>query len=139
MKLTFELMTTSFTHNSAIADGTKDTPYMGSLVDDQNTTFLVRALKTQNADVKTQTKVSKGLARQTHFLLEGCEVPYIDYLQMPLSSIKEQIQEPKRKRKGPRGGVTIPFPMKLYAMLESVEGENLETVVSWMPHGRCCK
>ena len=37
------------------------------------------------------------------------------------------------KRKGPRGGVKVPFPLKLHKMLE----ENLyEDIVSWQPHGR---
>jgi hypothetical protein len=129
-------MTTAFTHNSANVDGAKDSPNVSSLVDDQNNTMLARALKNRNNGTR---KASSGTAVQTRFLLEGCEVPYIDYLQMPLSSIKEHISEPKRKRKGPRGGVTTPFPSKLHAMLEVVEGESRENVVSWMPHGRCCK
>jgi hypothetical protein len=131
-------MTTAFTHNSANFDGSKDTPCVSSIIDDQINTIHARTLKIRNFDSK---KVSSGTNgnQQTHFLLEGCEVPYIDYLQMPLAAIKEHIREPKKKRKGPRGGVTIPFPTKLYAMLEVVEGENLGHVVSWMPHGRCCK
>lgn len=36
-----------------------------------------------------------------------------------------------------RGGVTTPFPLKLHAMLEAVQTEGLEHVVSWQPHGRC--
>ena len=37
------------------------------------------------------------------------------------------------KRKGPRGGVKVPFPLKLHKMLE----ENLyEDIVSWQSHGR---
>lgn len=40
---------------------------------------------------------------------------------------------PCPKRKGPRGGVKVPFPLKLHKMLE----ENLyEDIVSWQPHGR---
>eukprot|EP00580_Thalassiosira_gravida_P016178 CAMPEP_0201657556 /NCGR_PEP_ID=MMETSP0494-20130426/764_1 /ASSEMBLY_ACC=CAM_ASM_000839 /TAXON_ID=420259 /ORGANISM="Thalassiosira gravida, Strain GMp14c1" /LENGTH=470 /DNA_ID=CAMNT_0048134421 /DNA_START=181 /DNA_END=1593 /DNA_ORIENTATION=- len=41
------------------------------------------------------------------------------------------------KRKGPRGGVTIPFPTKLHVMLSRVEDGGLSHVVSWQPHGRC--
>lgn len=41
------------------------------------------------------------------------------------------------KRRGPRGGVVVPFPERLYDMLASVEEEGLEDVVSWQPHGRC--
>jgi hypothetical protein len=35
-----------------------------------------------------------------------------------------------------RGGVTIPFPMKLHAMLDGVLREGLEEWCSWQPHGR---
>eukprot|EP01083_Nonionella_stella_P161984 531271_1 len=41
------------------------------------------------------------------------------------------------KRKGPRGGVTVPFPTKLHIMLSKVEDEGWSTIVSWQPHGRC--
>ncbi|CAJ1953998.1 unnamed protein product [Cylindrotheca closterium] len=36
-----------------------------------------------------------------------------------------------------RGGVITPFPLKLHAMLEAVQNEGLEHIVSWQPHGRC--
>ena len=35
------------------------------------------------------------------------------------------------KRKGPRGGVTVPFPTKLHLMLSKVEEEGLGHIVSW--------
>eukprot|EP00584_Thalassiosira_punctigera_P012993 CAMPEP_0172557068 /NCGR_PEP_ID=MMETSP1067-20121228/71231_1 /TAXON_ID=265564 ORGANISM="Thalassiosira punctigera, Strain Tpunct2005C2" /NCGR_SAMPLE_ID=MMETSP1067 /ASSEMBLY_ACC=CAM_ASM_000444 /LENGTH=467 /DNA_ID=CAMNT_0013346057 /DNA_START=398 /DNA_END=1801 /DNA_ORIENTATION=+ len=41
------------------------------------------------------------------------------------------------KRKGPRGGVTVPFPTKLHVMLSKVDDNGLSHVVSWQPHGRC--
>lgn len=40
----------------------------------------------------------------------------------------------KKPRKGPRGGVTTPFPVKLHMLLEE---DNHENVISWQPHGRC--
>jgi len=40
----------------------------------------------------------------------------------------------KKQRRGPRGGVTTPFPVKLHAVLE----DNMhDEVISWQPHGRC--
>lgn len=35
-----------------------------------------------------------------------------------------------------KGGVTVPFPWKLHDMLDAVEKEGLEHIVSWQPHGR---
>lgn len=40
----------------------------------------------------------------------------------------------KSSRKGPRGGVTIPFPEKLHDVLNH---EEYADVISWQPHGRC--
>jgi hypothetical protein len=37
----------------------------------------------------------------------------------------------------PRGGVTTPFPLKLHEMLEAIQQDGLEDVISWQPHGRC--
>jgi hypothetical protein len=38
-----------------------------------------------------------------------------------------------------KGGVTIPFPMKLHDMLDHIElmEPELAAVISWQPHGRC--
>jgi hypothetical protein len=36
-----------------------------------------------------------------------------------------------------RGGVTIPFPIKLHIMLGQIEQDGYGDVISWQPHGRC--
>ncbi len=43
-------------------------------------------------------------------------------------------ESPKKVRRGPRGGVATPFPVKLHQLLE--EGKYPD-VISWQPHGRC--
>ena len=45
--------------------------------------------------------------------------------------------EKRRKSKGLRGGVTVPFPEKLHKMLSNIEEDGHGHVVSWQPHGRC--
>ena len=42
----------------------------------------------------------------------------------------------KGGKKGPRGGVYDPFPIKLHRMLDEVTAAGLESVVSWLEHGR---
>jgi len=54
------------------------------------------------SNVAPPTDLSSG---QTPLSVEGCDGPYIDYLDVPLSFISQQLKAPKRKRKGPRGGV----------------------------------
>lgn len=36
-----------------------------------------------------------------------------------------------------KGGVSIPFPVKLHSVLDQVEADGLAHVISWQPHGRC--
>lgn len=46
----------------------------------------------------------------------------------------ESPEKSKKPRRGPRGGVTTPFPVKLFNLLQ----KNMhEDVISWQPHGRC--
>lgn len=45
------------------------------------------------------------------------------------------INDANRKRK-PKGGVTVPFPIKLHEMLDEIEKDGLASVISWQPHGR---
>ncbi len=35
-----------------------------------------------------------------------------------------------------KGGVAVPFPLKLHELLEKVEEEGHQQIVSWQPHGR---
>ena len=56
---------------------------------------------------------------------------YTDHLHDPLVCSSEQ--DSTEKKFTTRGGVTIPFPEKLHAMLSSVEEVD---VVTWQPHGR---
>jgi hypothetical protein len=47
--------------------------------------------------------------------------------------------KPKKTKRGPRGGVYDPFPMKVHRMLHQSRLEGQETIVSWLPHGRAFK
>lgn len=44
-----------------------------------------------------------------------------------------------RSKRGPRGGVYDPFPLKLHRMLDQTKADGLETIVSWLSHGRAFK
>jgi hypothetical protein len=35
-----------------------------------------------------------------------------------------------------KGGVTVPFPFKLHCLLDTIEQDGYEHIVSWQPHGR---
>lgn len=64
-------------------------------------------------------------------------IEYKDFYKLDPSRIHEEISIPPAQRKGPRGGVIDPFPVRLYKMLESVERDGLADVISWQWHGRC--
>ena len=44
-------------------------------------------------------------------------------------------QEANAERR--KGGVSIPFPVKLHSVLDQVEADGLGHIISWQPHGRC--
>ena len=60
---------------------------------------------------------------------------YNDPIYVPGETEDEDLEPPKRR--GPRGGVVVPFPERLYNMLNQVEEDGFEDIVSWQPHGRC--
>mmetsp|Transcript_414 Transcript_414/g.913 ORF Transcript_414/g.913 Transcript_414/m.913 type:complete len:257 (+) Transcript_414:148-918(+) len=45
----------------------------------------------------------------------------------------------QKAKRGPRGGIYDPFPIKFYRMLDQIIDEGLESVVSWLSHGRAFK
>lgn len=61
---------------------------------------------------------------------------YHDHAQVNTISDGEDGSDELRNR-GPRGGVSVPFPSKLHVMLSKVEDDGLSDIVSWQPHGRC--
>lgn len=54
--------------------------------------------------------------------------------QVPSQNTLPQLS--KGGKRGPRGGVYDPFPIKLHRMLDEVRAAGLESVVSWLEHGR---
>lgn len=65
---------------------------------------------------------------------------YVDHLHEPHDipkTISVTDLASKHIAKGPRGGVSVAFPLKLHQMLTTVEEEHLEHIVSWQSHGRC--
>lgn len=45
----------------------------------------------------------------------------------------------QKSKKGPRGGIYDPFPLKFHRALEQIRDEGMESIVSWVPHGRAFK
>lgn len=60
---------------------------------------------------------------------------YRDFFHLDIDEVTKEL--PKNKRKGPRGGVSLPFPVKLYRMLETTQKTGMCDIVSWQEHGRC--
>jgi hypothetical protein len=49
---------------------------------------------------------------------------------------KAEIAEPAIPVPVAKGGVACPFPWRVHDMLEAVEKEGLDHIVSWRPHGQ---
>lgn len=69
-------------------------------------------------------------------------IQYIDHAEEPpdtapmLDGQQGHLQERCGVKRGARGGVVKPFPLKLHEMLDQIEDEGLASVVCWQPHGR---
>lgn len=70
------------------------------------------------------------------YRIKGCDSLYIDFLTAPKEVVRLYAVTPIKKRKGPRGGVSDPFPNKLREMLSAASHEGLDEVVAWKDHGR---
>eukprot|EP00571_Detonula_confervacea_P002573 CAMPEP_0172320548 /NCGR_PEP_ID=MMETSP1058-20130122/40770_1 /TAXON_ID=83371 /ORGANISM="Detonula confervacea, Strain CCMP 353" /LENGTH=267 /DNA_ID=CAMNT_0013035835 /DNA_START=150 /DNA_END=953 /DNA_ORIENTATION=- len=55
------------------------------------------------------------------------------------NAIAIPLTAPQKCKRGPRGGIYDPFPLKFHRMLDRVREEELESVVSWISHGRAFK
>jgi hypothetical protein len=42
-------------------------------------------------------------------------------------------------KRGPRGGIYDPFPLKFHRALDQIRVEGMESIVSWVSHGRAFK
>lgn len=62
----------------------------------------------------------------------SCEMPAAD----DFARITGQTSLPTPTSLKKKGGVAIPFPLKLHELLEKAEEEKLTHIVSWQPHGR---
>lgn len=82
------------------------------------------------------SSVSSSSSKRTRTYVEH---NYTDHYHDPIYTpgINEEDDVDSPKRRGPRGGVVVPFPERLYTMLKQAEPEGFEDVVSWQSHGRC--
>lgn len=49
----------------------------------------------------------------------------------------DPVVDPDQIKHKAKGGVVIPFPVKLHSMLDAIERDGYAHIVSWQPHGRC--
>jgi HSF-type DNA-binding len=85
--------------------------------------FLSKTLKTRQRRQKPG-KTTKDHER--HFVVHN----YHDHAQ-------DVNTDPKESKNKPRGGVLVSFPLKLHSLLDKIEADGLDHVISWQPHGRC--
>jgi hypothetical protein len=73
-----------------------------------------------------------------YYIITGCAGKYEDVVTSSIPAVQRLlVPAAVSKRKGPRGGVSNPFPLKLYEMLVGLESEGLASIAAWREHGRC--
>jgi len=93
--------------------------------------FKLKALTSttmkNSAAAKTPAKVYKK-GKKNHPIIV-VQHNYHDHSQ------EKEVNHPCQQKT--RGGVSIPFPLKLHDMLDKAMAEGHGDIVSWQPHGRC--
>jgi hypothetical protein len=90
-------------------------------------TALASTTRTTSAAAKTSTTVYKK-GKKNHPIIV-VQHNYHDHSQ------EKEVNHPCQQKS--RGGVSIPFPLKLHGMLDKAMAEGHGDIVSWQPHGRC--
>jgi len=91
-------------------------------------------ISTPRGNVEEETSKAKRTVRHDYHD-HSTDVPSIT--ENTIRNIDHSDDEDAKKRRGPRGGVAVPFPEKLHMMLSSVERDGHSHIVSWQCHGRC--
>ena len=76
-------------------------------------------------------RIKRDIKMERHFAHHDYHDHSCDQQVQFCSSLKDM------KHKSNRGGVSVPFPLKLHRMLSQVGNEDLDDIVSWQTHGRC--
>lgn len=88
-----------------------------------SSTIDASSLKAALKDTSTASRCSN---KNNHIVVQHC---YHDHAYDNRTDYQEDLPA--------RGGVTVPFPLKLHDMLNAVVENGHEHIVSWQPHGRC--
>ncbi len=81
---------------------------------------------------RRRKKRSKGVVRERHIIQHN----YHDHAFEPVDFDEFVLDHDTSCAIKKKGGVSIPFPLKLHDLLEKAEEEGLNHIVSWQPHGR---
>jgi hypothetical protein len=88
-----------------------------------------------NAYNNVEHQISIAIREIPSYIVEGSV--YHDCSQSDVNSVRGLFNFPQiARRKGPRGGVAVPFPVRLHILLENQEDDEVRSIVFWQPHGR---
>jgi len=102
-------------------------------------------LKTSSAEIAVSSTFAPD-SQPSSSVSVKVKTPYKDYLSYHGNLIMERSYsdhaadltlEPNLIKYKAKGGVIVPFPVKLHEMLDKIESDGLANVVSWASHGRC--
>ena len=84
---------------------------------------------------KRGSKSNSGSSKDPNSTEKGHKRSYVEHHYHDHSQELEETQEDKAATKS-RGGITTPFPMQLYDMLQHADTRGFNNIVSWQSHGR---
>jgi hypothetical protein len=87
--------------------------------------------------ITTSATATAGVKRYYEVGKNGKNHPVIVVQHNYHDRSRESEADHQQRKHKPRGGVSVPFPLKLHDMLDKAMDDGYGHVVSWQPHGRC--
>ena len=98
--------------------------------------------KKKDESIDSETSLSEAMvaavgSRRRNSLYTAKQFPrhFVQHDYHDYAAVQAPSEAPVLKRK--RGGVLLPFPLKLHLVLEKAEAQGFAHIISWQPHGRC--
>lgn len=91
--------------------------------------------ETDGASRRKRKRSSRSNVKDPNSTLKGHKRSFVEHHYHDLSQEPETNDDEAPASKN-RGGITTPFPMQLYEMLQHADIRGFDNIVAWQPHGR---
>lgn len=99
---------------------------------EEDATMMTRSSRSTKTTSSRRKKQGRKVRKERHVIQHD----YHDHAFDPVDFDEYILDQDPSSALKKKGGVGVPFPLKLHELLERAEEEGLNDIVSWQPHGR---